>query len=876
MRGPIPVLFVDPWDIALPPARKIEHPPTALRATTAWNIAHLQSTLSRFLVPYLDGDDAAALPSLAALGLPFLLPGPDATAEELIAHADCGAAPATKEEVAMLRGRFEAELARQTANTAKHAAANKLMAALPATKAECSGRTQPRTRTTNNANTTTSSSTPPLAKAKLDSADPAALMGLKLWGKKKKRPALANASNPHHLRNYANANTQSYFGPLPLRFLSVDIPPRRRRGRSKKAPAPAVEQPVVTNPAEEWSCAFCESDLFYRNDRQHRRAVRNRKKIPRRRRRARERAAAVASGTRRAKAQPEKPQEEYEMHSGYVLGVELSILSSMSAITPRTPDSTHKGSKTTQAFRPPSPSGRAVRAAWHPCTTLSSNEAHDLFYTVCTEPLSDAHFNVPAKTISAFRQPLRHISLTLCVRAFCAPSSSCLDALEVPQKKIRSSVQPSDADYFHSNADLETFSGIAGVSEAASLPAKRLVGQPDGSTSKNELPQTTLDIFPEPGKCLAGRSSKRRSWSVSLLPASIPACAPAVVEPAVERNDWAEHAYSEPDDVLYVLLAAVDPPNRVENACKSHLVSLALPPNPSLRLARERHHPNHPLALFHPPSFSSPTTSLSSPLRRPPAPRLPPRTHSRLSSNGMACPACTSHGHIRSGSLACRARPLWAILRRRLHLPTYACANDHVHASTDASARRALPVALEREIPARFLTGAVGAGADVCIGEAHKVSRAVYLVLGALLRTSSCSPCAPCSTAYGRASGRREAGYERGPAGIPMEEDEGRGGTARTGSDTGRSGAGDSCQRDLCLPTFDPTQRKRPYPFGDDMALGAAPPVCAIRHGLRPAQRKLPYLFPVRRGNGSGVQGKDATSVRARAWSAASLHVAVE
>ncbi|KAF7345457.1 hypothetical protein MVEN_01563800 [Mycena venus] len=36
-----------------------------------------------------DGDDAtAALPSLAALGLPFPLPGPDATAEELIAHAE--------------------------------------------------------------------------------------------------------------------------------------------------------------------------------------------------------------------------------------------------------------------------------------------------------------------------------------------------------------------------------------------------------------------------------------------------------------------------------------------------------------------------------------------------------------------------------------------------------------------------------------------------------------------------------------------------------------------------------------------------------------------------------------------------------------------
>ncbi|KAJ7498047.1 hypothetical protein B0H11DRAFT_830790 [Mycena galericulata] len=275
----------------------------------------------------------------AFLECEFTYSCPSSTAERLIA---------TKEEVAMLRGRFEAELARQAAKAAKLAAANKLMAALPATKAnrqKRSGRTQPRTRTTNNANTTTtSSSTPPLAKGEQDGADPAALMGLKPRGKKKKRSALANASNPHHLRNYvpsrlphsgqpgagggtangaqANANAQSYFGPLPLRFLSADIPPRRRRGRGKKAPAPAGEQPVLTNPAEEWICAFCEYDLFYGDDRQHRRAVRSRKKILRRRRRARERAAAAASGTSTAKAPPEKPQEEYEMHPGYAPGVD--------------------------------------------------------------------------------------------------------------------------------------------------------------------------------------------------------------------------------------------------------------------------------------------------------------------------------------------------------------------------------------------------------------------------------------------------------------------------------------------------------------------------------------------------------------------------
>ncbi|KAJ7075360.1 ribosome 60S biogenesis N-terminal-domain-containing protein [Mycena crocata] len=96
---------------------------------------------------------------------------------------------------------------------------------------------------------------------------------------------------------------------LPLRFLSADVPPRRRRGaRGKKAPAPAGEQPTFTNPTDEWICAFCEYHLFYGDDAQHRHAVRSRKKILRRRR-TREHAAAAASGTSTAKAPPEKAQD---------------------------------------------------------------------------------------------------------------------------------------------------------------------------------------------------------------------------------------------------------------------------------------------------------------------------------------------------------------------------------------------------------------------------------------------------------------------------------------------------------------------------------------------------------------------------------------
>ncbi|KAJ7066809.1 hypothetical protein B0H15DRAFT_925981 [Mycena belliarum] len=272
----------------------------------------------------------------AFLECEFTFSCPSSTADRLVA---------TKEEVAVLRGRFEAELARQAAKAAKLAAASKLVTA-PTTKAnrqKRSGRAQPRTRTS----TTTTNTTVPPVKGEIEGTDPAALMGIKPRGKKKKRSALANASNPHHLRNYipsrlphsgtpgvganinasaqAALNAQNYLGPPPLRFLSADIPPKRQRGRGrngKKAPAPAGEGPVLTNPAEEWICAFCEYNLFYGDDGQHRRAVRSRKKILRRRRRARERAAAAASGTSTAKVPPERAPEEYDLHPGYAPGVD--------------------------------------------------------------------------------------------------------------------------------------------------------------------------------------------------------------------------------------------------------------------------------------------------------------------------------------------------------------------------------------------------------------------------------------------------------------------------------------------------------------------------------------------------------------------------
>lgn len=126
--------------------------------------------------------------------------------------------------------------------------------------------------------------------------------------KRKKRSALANASNPHHLRNYvpsrlpqqpppltqASLNAANFLTPPPLRFLSAEIPPKRRK-KGSHTPTPLPN--TLTQPLDEWICASCEYNLFYGEEVAFRRAVKNRKKILSRRRRARERAAAAGGGS---------------------------------------------------------------------------------------------------------------------------------------------------------------------------------------------------------------------------------------------------------------------------------------------------------------------------------------------------------------------------------------------------------------------------------------------------------------------------------------------------------------------------------------------------------------------------------------------------
>ncbi|KAH8116312.1 hypothetical protein DFH11DRAFT_1542351 [Phellopilus nigrolimitatus] len=214
---------------------------------------------------------------------------------------------ATKEEVAFLHGRFEAELSRQAARAAE-AARQAALVVSQMQKSKRNDRSQQRARIAGQFPGGAASESAPTNSEK-------AVLTSKSKAKKKKRSALANASNPHHLRNYvpsrlphsgplhsaqAAINAQNHLSPPPLRFLSAELPPR------KKSAVTASPLASLTSPEDEWICAFCEYSLFYGDEHSYRRTIRQRKKILSRRRRAMERASAAAAGRKKGVASPDK------------------------------------------------------------------------------------------------------------------------------------------------------------------------------------------------------------------------------------------------------------------------------------------------------------------------------------------------------------------------------------------------------------------------------------------------------------------------------------------------------------------------------------------------------------------------------------------
>ncbi|KAI9436765.1 hypothetical protein F5148DRAFT_1264359 [Russula earlei] len=208
---------------------------------------------------------------------------------------------ATHAEYTVLCDRFEHELARQAEKMTENVKENTLPG-IGAVDGGSSGAAQRNERAVRKGRGTTQS----VQNSDLPAASKSA-SDTKTSGKKKKRSALANASNPHHLRNYVpsripnqghimaaqlGTHAQNMLSPLPLLFLSAQIPPRRGA-----QPRPSGMWSQLANPTEEWICPTCEYRLFYGDEQGYRMGVRNRKKILKRRRRARERAAAAANGS---------------------------------------------------------------------------------------------------------------------------------------------------------------------------------------------------------------------------------------------------------------------------------------------------------------------------------------------------------------------------------------------------------------------------------------------------------------------------------------------------------------------------------------------------------------------------------------------------
>ncbi|KAI6124850.1 hypothetical protein EDD16DRAFT_1516944 [Pisolithus croceorrhizus] len=218
-----------------------------------------------------DANSKAAFPTAQ-----FTFSYPSTTSERLLA---------TKKEMLALRSRFEAELARQASKVAR-AATQAKKAGVEATKAsrpKRSDKAQQRPRTAPIDRPAELSNPPSLGKSRGEKKKKTSAASDQQDRKNyiPSRPAVSAPSNQAN----TNLSTQNLLGTHPFRFLSANIPPRKRKV--------AVVTPTaqIVDPEEEWICPQCEYSLFYSDGPEYKRAIRNRKKTLQRRRRAQERAA---------------------------------------------------------------------------------------------------------------------------------------------------------------------------------------------------------------------------------------------------------------------------------------------------------------------------------------------------------------------------------------------------------------------------------------------------------------------------------------------------------------------------------------------------------------------------------------------------------
>ena len=166
-------------------------------------------------------------------------------------HAASDRLIATCEKLAVLHARFEAELVCQAAKAAEAA-----MLAAEAARAPTKATERAQRKARIGAPASTARGVGGERSASWHEAQ------------QQKRSTLANASTPHHLRNYVpsrlpnqgptNTAPENFLSRFPLQLLLEQIAPHARKNN---APLPAV--PQLVNSADERICPFCEYELFY-------------------------------------------------------------------------------------------------------------------------------------------------------------------------------------------------------------------------------------------------------------------------------------------------------------------------------------------------------------------------------------------------------------------------------------------------------------------------------------------------------------------------------------------------------------------------------------------------------------------------------------
>jgi hypothetical protein len=229
---------------------------------------------------------------------------------------------------------------------------------------------------------------------------------------------------------------------------------------------------------------------------------------------------------------------------------------------------------------------------------------------------------------------------------------------------------------------------------------------------------------------------------------------PPTIDPALDKDNWAELSRSRPKTFLLVLLDAlstVDPESgagtTIEESFKSHLVSLAPSPNQvqGVQSIPQLYAMLKTFWLPCSPSYFSLTASVSS-ARTPSEHRFLYWDPQPLVFNGILCPSCSTplvnRGRIRSGPIKVYdlEKPFFIIGC------DYACESalciaqgspeGRRYASTDSSILRSLPDKLKAEFPAHLMQEEVdlGVGPDVWNWKAMGVSRALWDMVRACLR----------------------------------------------------------------------------------------------------------------------------------------------